>query len=347
MFSPSVLDDRLDRLSEEIGLWLRGCCARHRPRSARFAGFLDYPLGWVDHNLHRLDPPAPSGKRLRPALCLLVAEAVGGDYRSALAPAGAIELIHNFSLVHDDIQDQSPLRRGRPTVWDRWGTAQAINVGDSLFSLAQLALLDDDATPPALRVEAAQSLNQACLRLVEGQFLDLDLQDSGAATLEAYQSMVGGKTAALLECSARLGARYGGAAPAQADRFASFGRQLGLAFQYQDDWLGVWGDPAETGKSAETDLRTRKQALPALLGLSASGPTADHFQSIFMSNTELDPDQAHQARLLLEQLGVREQVNQTFQATYDVAEAELQLALSGHGSEALTALLQRFRVRRS
>lgn len=347
MFSQSVLDDRLNRLSDEIGFWLHDYCARHRPRAERFAGFLDYPLGWVDHDLRPLDPPAPSGKRLRPALCLLVAEAVGGDYRSALAPAGAIELIHNFSLVHDDIQDQSPLRRGRPTVWDRWGSAQAINVGDSLFSLAQLALLDDESTAPVLRVEAAQALNQACLRLVEGQFLDLDLQDSGAATLEAYQSMVGGKTAALLACSARLGARYGGADAEQAARFASFGRQLGLAFQYQDDWLGVWGDPAETGKSAETDLRTRKQALPALLGLSASGPTADRFRAVFMSNTELDPDQAHQARLLLEQLGVRDEVSQTFQGTYDAAEAELQLALSGAGSEALPALLQRFRVRSS
>jgi geranylgeranyl diphosphate synthase type I len=347
MFSQSAIDDRLDRLSEEIGLWLRDFCARHRPRSERFAGFLDYPLGWVDHDLRPLEPPAPSGKRLRPALCLLVAEAVGGRYRSALPPAGAIELIHNFSLVHDDIQDHSPLRRGRPTVWDRWGASQAINVGDSLFSLAQLALLDDEGTLPALRVEAAQALNRACLRLVEGQFLDLDLQDSGAATLEAYQSMVGGKTAALLECSARLGARYGGAQPEQANRFARFGRQLGLAFQYQDDWLGVWGDLAETGKSAETDLRTRKQALPALLALSASGSTADRFRAVFMSNSELDPDQAHHARLLLEQLGVREQVHQTFQATYATAEAELRLALQSAPSDDLTALLQRFRARRA
>jgi geranylgeranyl diphosphate synthase type I len=345
MPGPDDLDARLDRLSAEVDAWTRAFFERHRPAADRFAGLISYPLGWVDTALRPLDPPAPAGKRLRPAVCLLVCEAVGGDHRPALAPAAAIELVHNFSLVHDDIQDESPLRRGRPTVWAGWQTAQAINVGDSLFALAQLAVVDADHCPAELLVAAARRLNQTCLRLVEGQFLDLELQAAGSASLTAYQTMVGGKTAALLECATWLGARFGGADQARAERFAAFGRQIGLAFQFQDDLLGIWGDPALTGKSAETDLRTRKQALPAVLALQASGSDADRFRELFLAPGEMSAEQARAAAELLEALGIRQRADRMVEAGYARAADDLRAALGEQPDSPLWALLRKFRDR--
>jgi geranylgeranyl diphosphate synthase, type I len=339
------LDERLERLSNEVDGWTRAVFETYRPASDRFTGFLSYPLGWVDASLRPLAPPAPSGKRLRPALCLLTAEAVGGDYGPALPAASAIELIHNFSLVHDDIQDESPLRRGRPTVWENWGAAQAINVGDSIFALSQLALYHKSTLPPALQVELSQRLNLTCLRLVEGQFRDLDLQDARGANFEAYQTMVAGKTAALIECAAGLGARCGGVDQTRAGSFARFGFQLGLAFQFQDDLLGVWGDSVLTGKPADADLRTRKQALPAVLGLRASGPVAARFRDLFLSADELSADDAHKAALLLVELGVRDQTQALVDAGYERASAELEQALQGQPGASLWELLERFRLR--
>jgi geranylgeranyl diphosphate synthase type I len=277
----------------------------------------------------------------------LICESLGRDHRSALGPASAVELIHNFSLVHDDIQDQSDLRRGRPTVWASFGPAQALNVGDSLFALAQLALVHERSAEPDLQVEAIARLNQTCLRLVEGQFLDLDLQARGGASFEAYQNMVAGKTAALLECAAWLGARYGGADLAGAERFSRFARELGLAFQHQDDLLGLWGDPALTGKSAETDLLSRKQALPAVLALQADGPAAERFRAVFNSPEPITPAAAAELLELLERLEVRDQAERLVESGYQRAAAALREALNGRAAEPLWLLLERFRTRRA
>jgi geranylgeranyl diphosphate synthase type I len=347
MIASADLDARLEQLSSEVDAWTRSIFERHRPSAERFAGMLSYPLGWVDSNLRSLDPPAPAGKRLRPALCLLVCEAVGGDHRPALAAAAAVELIHNFSLVHDDIQDESLLRRGRPTVWAQWQTAQAINVGDSLFALGQLALLQDPAASPELLVGSAARLSVTCLRLVEGQYLDLELQSFGSASLKAYQTMIAGKTAALLECSAWLGARFGGVGTERAERFAGFGRELGLAFQYHDDLLGVWGDPALTGKSSDADLRSRKQALPAVLALQATGPAADRFREAFTRVGEMSARDLRTARAALETLNIRRQVEQMMDEGYRRAETYLRSALGERPDSALCALVRYFRERAS
>jgi geranylgeranyl diphosphate synthase, type I len=345
MSFPRTLDDRLEAFAGEVDLWTRQFFASNRPNDDRFAALLSYPLGWVDPELRPLERTVASGKRLRPALCLLVCEAVCGDYRPALAAAAAVELVHNFSLVHDDIQDESPLRRGRPTVWAKWDTAQAINVGDSLFALAQLAMLHDERTEPQVQIEAARRLNVTCLRLVEGQFLDLELQAGGSATFEAYQAMVGGKTAALLECAAWLGARCGGTPRAGADSFGEFGRRLGMAFQFQDDLLGLWGDPRQTGKSAESDLLTRKQALPAVLALRRSGPAADRFRTIFLGPGEMRASEAGEALELLDELQVREETAAMVNSGYDAAAAALGVALGARANSELWLLLERFRDR--
>jgi geranylgeranyl diphosphate synthase type I len=230
-------------------------------------GMLAYHMGWEGSGAG----PEAQGKRIRPLLVLLTAQAAGGDWHPAVPAAAAVELIHNFSLIHDDIQDQSPLRRGRATLYTMVGVAQAINAGDSMFSLAQLAMLGLNSTcPPAVVVEAVRCLNETCLRLTQGQYLDISFETRANLTIDEYWSMIGGKTAALLAACAGLGALTGGASTGTQELAREYGRSLGLAFQVLDDYLGIWGEASLTGKSVESDLVTRKKTLPVLFGLQNS-----------------------------------------------------------------------------
>jgi geranylgeranyl diphosphate synthase type I len=231
---------------------------------------LEYHLGWTDNASGQ--PLAAGGKRIRPLLCLLACGAVCGDWQRALPMAAAVELLHNFSLIHDDIQDNSPLRRGRPTVWSKWGPAQAINAGDAMFTLAHLAphALTSRGVPPALALAALEDFDRTCLRLTQGQYLDMAFEQRERVTVAEYVEMIDCKTAALIAAAARLGARLAGAAADRTAHFSEYGRRLGLAFQVQDDLLGIWGDPAVTGKSAASDLEKRKKSLPVVFGLEHS-----------------------------------------------------------------------------
>ena len=232
---------------------------------------LAYHLGWEGEGSGR----AASGKRVRPLLLLLVCSAAGGEWRKALPGAAAVELVHNFSLIHDDIQDNSPLRRGRPTVWKKWGIPQAINTGDAMFTLAQLAVLNlEKTTSPAVALKAAQILNETSLQLTQGQYLDMHYEARGDLNLDAYWPMISGKTAALLTACTQIGALAAGAEPDIVNAYRQFGRALGLAFQAEDDMLGMWGEPALTGKSTESDLVQGKKSLPVLYGLSQGGSFA-------------------------------------------------------------------------
>ncbi len=220
-------------------------------------GMLRYHMGWVDPQMQ----PAVvnSGKRIRPVACLLACEAVGGAVEDALPLAAAVELLHNFSLIHDDVEDDSPTRRHRPTVWALWGVPQAINAGDAMFTLARLALhgLGSRPIPPAMAMDACMIFDQACLRLTEGQYLDMSFEGRLDVSVDEYLAMIEGKTAALLSASLELGALVGGADQATRGHLAHFGRSLGLAFQMEDDILGIWGDEAVTGKSAASDILAR------------------------------------------------------------------------------------------
>ncbi len=223
-----------------------------------FYAMMRYHLGWADE---AFSPSlAWGGKRIRPVLCLLVCEAISGGYGKALPAAAAVELLHNFSLVHDDIEDHSPIRRGRATVWSLWGQPQAINVGDGLFVLAHLAL--QRLVDPALISKATQILDEACLALTEGQFLDLSLQGREEARVEEYLGMAEKKTASLLECAAHLGAFLAMPDEAIIGSYRAFARKLGLAFQVSDDLLGLWGEEERTGKERGEDIRSGKKSLP-------------------------------------------------------------------------------------
>jgi geranylgeranyl diphosphate synthase type I len=250
-----------------------------------------------------------TGKRLRPTLCLLVAEQSGGDWRPSIPAAAAVELVHNFSLVHDDIQDASPLRRHQEAVWTVWGTAQGINVGDGLLILAEQALLDASPQLTAdVVIEAARLLNQSCRALCEGQYLDLLWEEELAVTVEQYLEMIERKTARLFQCSAELGALCSGADATARTRWGQFGNALGMAFQAWDDLIGVWGPAAESGKTADLDVANRKKTLPIILGLSnRNAGDAARLREIFSVRRQLTPEETAEATSLLNRLGVREQ----------------------------------------
>jgi geranylgeranyl diphosphate synthase type I len=235
------------------------------PAYPEMVGMLAYHMGWEGEGAGK----EAQGKRIRPLLTLLCADACGVDWHAALPAAAAVELLHNFSLIHDDIQDQSQLRRGRPTVWVKWGIAQAINAGDMLFTLAFLALQNlEETSSGAVALDASRILQKVCLRLTEGQYLDLSYEKRPDLTLADYWPMITGKTSALLGGCAALGALVGRADRDRREAFDEFGVKLGLAFQVLDDWLGIWGDEALTGKSAESDLISGKKSLPVLFGLA-------------------------------------------------------------------------------
>jgi geranylgeranyl diphosphate synthase type I len=242
------------------------------PESAAFHDMLSYHMGWSGEGAGK------PGKRVRPLLLLLVVGACGGQWLRAVAPATAVELVHNFSLVHDDIQDNSPTRRGRTTVWKKFGVPMAVNAGDALFSLSNLAVLDAAAHYPAeILMAAAASLHAACLALTRGQFLDMSYEKRTDLKVDDYWPMVEGKTAALLAASAEMGAILGGATGDKVRYYAGFGHNVGLAFQVQDDILGIWGDESATGKSAASDLLEGKNSLPVLHGLAHSPEFAERW----------------------------------------------------------------------
>ena len=229
---------------------------------------LAYHMGWKGEEAG----PEARGKRIRPLLVLLTNTACGGNWKTAIPAAAAVELVHNFSLIHDDIEDNSPTRRGRPTVWSKWGIPQAINAGDAMFTLAHLEVLKlAHVISPAIALEAVELLHHTCLHLTQGQFLDLSYENHNILSETAYWPMVQGKTAALLGACTELGAITAQATPEHRSSFRSFGQCLGLAFQVQDDYLGIWGKPDVTGKSIASDLVAGKKTLPVLWGLGQQG----------------------------------------------------------------------------
>lgn len=268
-----------------------------------FYGMMRYHLGWVDEGFSPIE--AEGGKRLRPLLCLLVCEAAGGDPEWALPAAAAVELVHNFSLIHDDIEDASPLRRHRPTVWKVWGVPQAINVGDGLFALAHLALrgLVERGVPPSRALAALEVFDRACLALTEGQYLDLSFEARLDVTVGEYLRMIRGKTAALLAASAHLGALVASDDPALLARYRDFGENLGLAFQIVDDILGIWGQESVTGKPVADDIRQKKKSLPIVyaLGLKAKG---QGLREIYSKDVLTDED-VRRAMTILDGVGAR------------------------------------------
>lgn len=260
----------MERYAVALDAAMRQAVSRLPDSAPGFSVMARYPLGWVDE--HDQPYARVTGKRIRPLFLLLCAEAAGGDWKRALPAAAAVELLHNFSLVHDDIQDDSPLRHGRPTVWKIWGVANAINAGDALFTLAYCALenLSENDVPPDTVIEIWRIFNHTNLELTRGQHLDMRFEKQNQVSVDDYVSMISGKTAALLAACAQIGSLVATNDTTVAQRYAEFALNLGIAFQIRDDILGIWGDPGLTGKSVATDILSRKKSLPVLYGLARS-----------------------------------------------------------------------------
>ncbi len=250
------------------------------------------------------------GKRMRPLLAVLACVAAGGTITEAAPLAAAIELLHNFTLIHDDIQDRSPNRRHRAAVWRVWGDAQAINAGDGLFAAAQIGVLRS-ASPrigAEQQLEIARAFNRMTIDIVRGQVLDLGFEGQSATTPDEYLAMIRGKTAAIVQFSAWAGALLGGADSSAASVYGRFGEALGLGFQIRDDALGIWGVAAETGKDTADDIRRRKQSLPLLL-LREAATDADReaLQTIFGGDRVTEED-VTSVLAMLERYGIEAMV---------------------------------------
>jgi geranylgeranyl diphosphate synthase type I len=298
---------------------------------ASLYGQMDYHLGWRDATF------APSqgnrGKLLRPTLTLLAAELAGGEaaVERALPAAVAVELIHNFSLIHDDIEDGDESRHHRPTLWRIWGQPQAINTGDALFALARMQLLGlaRRGVDAALTLRLAEQVDAVCLELCEGQHLDMSFEARRDVTVAMYLDMIARKTAALMRCATELGGRIG--APddeALGERLGAFGQALGLAFQIRDDLLGIW-QAQELGKSAAGDVRRKKMSLPVIHALEHANPQ-DHaaLARIYFRPGPAKDEQITQALDILERSGARERAIEALREQLALTRAALDDALA-------------------
>jgi len=306
--------------------------------SPQYDGIYDmlrYHLGWIDESGNAV--AAPPGKRLRPALCLLVAEGISGDWRAAVPGATAIELVHNFSLIHDDIEDRSELRRFRKTVWALRGEAQAINAGDSMLIVAEQALVE--RAPAERALPALRLLNRSCRGLCEGQYLDLFWEHETSVTEHQYLEMIERKTARLFQTAAEMGALFAGADEATQQQFGSFGSSLGMAFQVIDDLLGAWAPVVDTGKTAELDIATRKKTLPAVLGLSSDSPAGSRLRALYGLDRNLTPPETAEAIDLLNELGMRERTSEVARRYRDEAVGQLDTLAERHKVAPLRELI--------
>jgi len=326
----SLMPSTLDTTRAFVEPALRAAVGRLDPWSYRVTA---YHLGWCDEDGQ---PTVGSGgKAIRPAMALLAAQAVGGLAGSAVPGAVAVELVHNFSLLHDDLLDRDTQRRHRRTVWAVWGEATAILTGDALLALAHEILLE---SPNPAAGRAAWLLASATRELTRGQTADLAFETRGDVALEECLDMAAAKTGSLLATSAGIGAVLGGGSDSTVDAMLRFGREFGLAFQLVDDVLGVWGDPAVTGKPVHSDLRARKKSLPVTY--AAGQPDCAPELTAWLAGTgEPDPEGLPAIAALLEEAGARAWALAEAERRMGLAEqALLEVELEPHARAELLAL---------
>ena len=257
-----------------------------------------YHFGWWDADGRPVDA---GGKTLRPALVLLAAEAVGGDGTDAVPAAAAVELVHNFTLLHDDVIDGDAERRHRPTAWTAFGSAAAILAGDALITRAMELL----ATGGGPAESGTRLLGRATQDVMGGQSADVAFESRDDVEPAEVEAMARDKTGALVRVSCELGALYGGGGPDQVAHLAAYGAAVGLAFQHVDDLLGIWGDPAATGKPVHSDLYSRKKTLPVVAALHSGMPAARELAALYRGTAPLTEAQADRAAELVDRAGGR------------------------------------------
>jgi geranylgeranyl diphosphate synthase type I len=283
-----------------------------------------YHFGWIDAAGNPAD--GDGGKAVRPALAVLSAEVAGAAPEAGVPGAVAVELVHNFSLLHDDLMDGDEQRRHRDTVWKVHGPAQAILVGDALFALANEVLLEQGTVDAG---RATRRLTTATRKLIDGQAQDISFEHRERVTVQECLEMEGNKTGALLACASSIGAVLGGASESDADALEEYGYHLGLAFQAIDDLLGIWGDPATTGKQTWSDLRQRKKSLPVVAALAAGGSASERLGELLaadaknLENDAFSEEEFAMRAALIEEAGGREWTSQEARRQYATAIAAL------------------------
>jgi geranylgeranyl diphosphate synthase type I len=272
-------------------------------------GQIQYHLGWVGADF--TPTCSTSGKLLRPTLLLLAYEASGAwgltesktYLHRALPAAAAIELTHNFTLIHDDIEDSDAERRHRPTLWKLWGIPQAINTGDSLFALSRLILWDvlAEGVEGDIAARLGALLDRTCLIIAEGQYLDINFEGRSDISVAMYLDMISRKTAALMACAAEMGALLGTRDAETICRLRDFGKAMGIAFQVRDDLLGVWATTTESGKTPAGDVYQRKKSLPILHALeNANGQDQQFLRTIYQQETPISKEQVEAVLAIFE-----------------------------------------------
>lgn len=286
----------------DVSAWLSEVQRAARPAlvaalstlNPRMRRICEYQLGWLDGH--------SAGKSIRPLLTLACAEAVGADSDCAMPAAVAVELLHNCTLLQDDVMDEDPTRRHRPAAWTVFGASPAILAGDALLALAfaVLARSGHAAAAPAIR-----ELERTVDELIEGQAMDLEFEGAEAIAVDDCLRMTMAKTGSLLGCACLLGGLFGGADEAACGALARFGRHLGLAYQLRDDLLGIWGDPHRTGKPAGADLRRRKKSLPVVAALAANNDASERLRVLYSRPEPFDDAEARLVAELVRDAGGR------------------------------------------
>ena len=261
---------------------------------------VSYHFGWNDTS-------PKTGKRLRPMLLLASSDLFGGQTERVMPAAVSMEVLHNYTLIHDDIEDQGETRHGRECLWRRYGLAQALNVGDFLSTMAHDIFHDGEAyVDPSDFASAYSVFRHASLNVIRGQYLDMHFETERNVSIDDYLEMNRLKTSCLISASVRIGAILAGIDQETDNFLEKIGEHAGLAFQIQDDYLGIWGDTANTGKSNLTDLITRKKTYPILLGLAECPP----FKAAWDANPHITPELAGQMAIILSESKIDEKTNE-------------------------------------
>jgi len=308
----------LERTREAITPAMVTAIDRLAPEIRQFAA---YHMGWIDADGKAV--ASPGGKGIRPTLAMLGAAAAWADPSVGVPGGVAVELVHNFSLIHDDIIDADVERHHRPTVWSVFGVGPAIVAGDALQILAHQVLMESS---PDHGPRASSALADATAAMIAGQADDIAFEKRRDVTVEQCTAMSAAKTGALLGCAASIGAILAGAPQATVGALRDYGKHLGLAFQAVDDLLGIWGDPSRTGKPAGSDLRQRKKSMPVVSALAAGGAEADELRMLIVGPADsenpllpLTADEIDRARFLVESCGGREWTTVRAKANLDAA----------------------------
>lgn len=340
---PNWYAETFDSLLVDIDLAVRGFINQHEHKAPIFWHQVYEHFDYVYPDALKNPNPATAGKRVRPLLMALVARSICGTYQHVLPSGIALEIIHNFTLIHDDIMDESDTRRGRTTIWKNYGIPQAIDSGDGLFALGILSSLQLDSAGVSAEktLLATRELMQACLDTVEGQALDISFEDRMDISPDEYLKMIGLKTGRFIEIATKIGAILSTDDQSIIDNYAIFGKYLGLAFQMWDDYLGIWGDPEIIGKSSTGDIEQKKKSYPITYALKyADDSQKQRLQAVYAKDTLLEADVA-EVMSVLEEVDAQTKTQEIVEEYYTTAMNALNaLALDNEDYENLKKLAQ-------